>query len=82
MQRIMTYYLNNNKIIARSYPIQGGSYIFDEGSAFETKDPVSGLYHFFETRHKRCETKSGLARELRRLKYRYPNLTVSEQEYR
>lgn len=80
--RIMTYYLNNNKIIARSYPLQDGGYIFDEGCAFDTKDPVSGLYHFFETQHTRCETKSNLANELRRLKKRYPNLTVSEQEYR
>lgn len=79
---IMTYYHHNSKIIARSYPLQDGGYIFDEGCAFDEKDPVSGLNYFFVTHHRRCYKKSDLTNEISRLKKKFCDLAISTQEYR
>lgn len=89
MDKVMTYYWkksligSEDKIVARSYKATKG-FIFDMGTAFDDRHPVSELRRFFVTRHTICETMKNLTYMQKELQKEYPNAEIytTEEKYR
>lgn len=89
-KKIMTYYWKKaicgqgeDEIVARSYETGRGT-VFECGTAFEHRDPVTGLQRFFATRSSRCENKRDLKHEEERLRRLHQNTEIytTEEPYR
>lgn len=85
MEKMMYYsskdLCGDEKVVARSYRTSDG-FIFDKGTRFENKDPVSGLHHFFVISSTVCESEKDLSYHIKQLKKDFKNISVTEEYYR